>query len=81
MRQLLSVIDLKTWEETDATQYAYAYDAERDRLISVGLDRISGRKPIGWFPRYTLDDLFRKGAEALDGFTMTEEEKAAYGLM
>ncbi|MBE5996787.1 MAG: TIR domain-containing protein [Lachnospiraceae bacterium] len=81
MRQLLSIIDLKTWEETDATPYAYAYDAERDRLISMGYDRNTGEKPIGCYPRYTLEDLFRKAEEALDGFTMTEEEKAAYGLM
>ena len=80
IRHILSFIDLDTWEESLGTSYVYGYDAARDRIICGGKDRSTGETAIGYYEHYTTEDLLRKGKEALGSFSMTDEEKATYGL-
>ena len=78
---LLHFIDPVTFEETAYTQHAVLYDRDRDRVLSYGVDRAQNKdKYLGYFPRYTPEDLLRKGEEALQGARMSQEELAAYGL-
>ena len=76
----MSLVDTKTWEESASMQFFYGYDSKRDRIICGGQDRVSGIFRIGYYPHYSVDQLLQKGSEALNGFSMTDEERAAYGL-
>ncbi|MBE5996786.1 MAG: TIR domain-containing protein [Lachnospiraceae bacterium] len=80
IHSVLSFIDLETWEESAATSYMFGYDAARDRIICYGEDPETGEKHLGYFEHYTVDDLLRKGKEALRGFSMADEERASFGL-
>ncbi|MBQ6469110.1 MAG: TIR domain-containing protein [Lachnospiraceae bacterium] len=80
VRTILSFIDLSTWEESGSTQYMYGYDASRDRIICYGKDPETEERHLGYFRHYTIEDLLRKGKEALRDFSMTNEERLAYGL-
>lgn len=75
---LMHIIDLDSWEEETPVQYGIAYDANRDRIVSFSNDGVN--KYIGYFPHYSVSDLFRKAKEALHGTELTEEERAVYGL-
>ena len=77
-RSAMHIIDLATWEQEAFSQYGLGYDGPRDRIISYS--EYSDGRHIGYFTRYTVEDLRRKALEALHGSRLTEEERNMYGL-
>ena len=77
---LLHIIDLSDWGEELATDNVYAYDSARDRLISSAVDPETKKVCPGWFEHYTVEELRKKAEIALHGMTLTDEERASYGL-
>lgn len=78
--KLLNIIETRTWKEIGYSQYAIGYDRLRDRLLSLERDSVSKENFLGWYSRYSLNDLFRKAEEAVGTMWMSEDERASYGL-
>ena len=76
----LHIIETRSWKEKAVSRFALGYDRLRDRLLTWDKDRDNKKVYIGWYPRYTLDDLLRKAEEAVGTMRLSEEEKVYYGI-
>lgn len=76
---LVIFFDPETWKQIGYAYPAYGYDSAEDRVI-CGEQTDSGETYVGYYPRYTVEDLLRKAREELGGSELSEEEKAWYGL-
>ena len=74
------IIDIRSWKETADCLYACGYDRLRDRLLILDHDPDTKQRYIGWYPRYTPDDLLRKAEEAVGTMRLSEEERVYYGI-
>ena len=49
-------------------------------LLILDHDPDTKQRYIGWYPRYTPDDLLRRGEEAVGTMRLSEEERVYYGI-
>ena len=74
-----SVIDTASWVETAYIENCYGYHAGSDRFFTEaknGEQTVS----IGYFKRYTTEDLIEKAKNILQNQRLTREQKNEYGI-
>ena len=73
-----NVVDCSTWQLRATLPNFIAYDPVRNVMVehSSAAD-ING---IISYPRYTTEEIMSQAKEALNGFELTADQKAAYGL-
>lgn len=69
-----SVIDCETWGVTASVSYFLAWDESSDTLVCDLADSLAG------FPMYETGQLLELARQELGSFTLTGEQKAAYGI-
>ena len=74
---VINFIDTAEWICTAAAPQCLAYSASRRTLIS--LEYRDAYRPV-WYPRYSLEELIRKGQEFLKGLEMSDSVKSLYGI-
>lgn len=74
------IIETQSWKEIARSESIFGYDSQKDRLISYDTDAVSGEVYIGWYPRYTVEDLLWKADKTVEKMRMSEEERVMYGL-
>ena len=75
----LCVFDTEAWKETALLYNCYCYHEESDRFYTFSYTFNSECK-VGYFQRYTLEDLIEKANKILGDREMPEEYKSKYGL-
>ena len=75
---VLHFINLDTWEEETCASGVLGYDRTNNRIISS--ETKDGKISVGYFKRYQIDELMEKGQKALNGATLSDEERYMYGL-
>lgn len=74
-----NVVDCETWQLRAYIPSFLAYNPVGDDfLVNSSLSSVSG---VGSYPRYTTEDMIAMAREALNGFELTQEQRAAYGLL
>ena len=79
----LNIIDLSEWTGITSTQGVLAYSPDSRLLISQARVPDESGTTVSrlWcFPRYTVDDLRRKGEAFLHGAELSDTEKDIYGI-
>ncbi len=71
------MIDYENWALTGGAYDAIFYLHDMKRILCSQTD--DGEK-LGYFPFYTVEDLVKKGQKFVGEHTMTEADKAVYGL-
>lgn len=75
----LSIIETGTWYEETSIQRCLGYHAPGDRFyVYSHPDEMTYR--IGYFSRYSVDELIKKAKDVLKNNTMPDEVKAEYGI-
>ena len=69
-----NIINTDYWERTGNVTSLVLYHEASDRFICQANEQIFA------YQRYTLADLMAKAREELNGFTLTDEQREAYGL-
>ena len=69
-----SVIDCETWGVTVSLEYFMAWDSGSNTLVCDMDDYMAG------FPLYSTEELLAMAQQELGSFTLTGEQKAAYGI-
>ncbi|MBQ7058823.1 MAG: TIR domain-containing protein [Firmicutes bacterium] len=78
MDDVINIIDLDGWEMVGAMKNTLGYSGTQDLFIKAYYS--GGTETLQYFPRYTLDNLLEKAETFLRGATMTDGEKARYGI-
>ena len=76
----MDVFELDTWTEIAAIPSCLGYDASTDTFIVYGYEDSSSETQVGYFKRYTVDELIEKTKGLLQGIEMTKEQKSMYGI-
>ena len=75
----LNMIETETWYEETSIQRCFGYHAPSDRFY-VYSHPIETVYNVGYFSRYSVNDLIKKAGDILNGNTMPDEVKAKYGI-
>ena len=57
-----------------------AYLQDLNQVVTVGKDSESYEMKMGSFPLYSLEELKDMAQKALNGYTLTQEQKDQYGI-
>lgn len=76
--QTLSVIDTDDWREIFYVDDCIEYAPDSETLLCCFYD--DGRYHIGYYQRYSTEELIAMGREYVATVELTAEQKAAYGL-
>ncbi len=77
MDDVINFIDTAEWDVRAGASWCVDYSPTYQRLVSQECET---NYRLTLFEHYDLKDLIRKGEEYLHGLTMTESEKASYGI-
>ena len=78
--ELLDVIETDSWIELAHIAYCYGYHKVSDTFWTVSFKEKRAESQIGYFSRYSVEDLTNKAKDLLGGIEMTDEQKAYYGI-
>ena len=73
------IFDTETWTEIAVVENAYCYNEASDRFYTYTF-MTSDEVRVGYFRRYTLEDLIEKAKTYLGNHELDESTKAKYGL-
>ena len=74
-----NIIDCGTWQLRAYIPSFVTYDPAMDEiLVKPGVNKGSG---VLCYPRYATEDIVSMAREALGSFALTDDQKAAYGLL
>ncbi|WP_026489741.1 TIR domain-containing protein [Butyrivibrio sp. XBB1001] len=76
----MDVFELDTWTEIAAIPSCLGYDVSTEAFIVYGYEDSSSETQVGYFKRYTVDELIDKTKGLLQGIEMTKEQKSMYGI-
>ena len=74
-----NIFDMGTFTELGYVTNSLGYHAPTDTFIALSKND-EGKKYLGYFKHYTLDDLIRKAKEILGNHEMPQEQKDTYGI-
>ena len=77
--KLVDIVDLDSWLEIAYVPYCFGYHEGTERFFTVSYES-SREQMLGYYRRYTLEDLVKKAEKILDGTEMSAEMRAEYGL-
>lgn len=77
--RLVDIVDLDSWLEIAYVPYCFGYHEGTERFFTVSYES-SREQMLGYYRRYTLEDLVKKAEKILDGTEMSAEMRAEYGL-
>ncbi len=80
MENVTDTIDLESAYETAVVLDCFGYHSGRDIFITSAKGDDNDKK-IGYYRRYSVDDLIGKAEDILKGVELTDELKSRYGLM
>lgn len=72
-----NLLDCETWEVRAFLPYYHAYLPGQNVVMLRDTVASNG---MGTFPLYSTEDIMSMAKEALNGYTLTEEQRASYGL-
>ena len=76
---LLSIIETRKWLELTCIYPCIGYNKESDTFITSSKnDEL--KDSLAYFKRYTLEELIQRGKEQVGDISMSEENKAKYGI-
>ena len=78
-KNLTDLIDTSEWINIRTIPYCIGYHAGSDSFV-VYSDDENMDMHLGFFKRYTLEELIERGRKMLDGIEMSEDFKATYGI-
>ncbi|MBR6704689.1 MAG: TIR domain-containing protein [Lachnospiraceae bacterium] len=74
---VINFIDTREWISTGAAPLCMAYSPSQRMLVSR--EYRGTNRPV-WYPRYSLEELIRKGRDFLKGLEMSESNRSVYGI-
>jgi hypothetical protein len=74
---VVNIIDMKEWIHTALAGSCIVYSPSCRTFVSY---ENPDDYNLVWFPRYSMEDLIRKGQEFLHGLEMSDSTKAIYGI-
>ena len=78
LNDIIDIIDLDDWEVVAALKNAQGYGVSQDIIVKTYYS--GSTQTLQYFPRYSLEDLLKKAEDFLQGATLTDGEKARYGI-
>lgn len=75
-----NLIDCDTWQMRSWVPDCVAYLPTLNKVVTVGKDGETYEMKMGSFPLYSLEDLKKMAEKALNGYTLTQEQKEQYGV-
>ena len=78
-RNMTDIIDTTEWIKIRSIPYSIGYHAGSDSFVVYSNDE-DREMHLGYFKRYTLEELIERGHKMLDGIEMSEDFKATYGI-
>lgn len=75
-----NLIDCDTWQLRAWMPDCVAYLQDLNQVVTVGKDSESYEMKMGSFPLYSLEELKDMAQKALNGYTLTQEQKDQYGI-
>lgn len=76
--KVLSMVDMSSWYEVAKIENAIGHCNVTDRIYTI-TSKGSGYYDVGFFKRYTIEELIQMGKDILGDYQMSDEEKASYG--
>ena len=77
---LTDVVDTTYWVEVSAVEDSLGYNSQADGFFVSYRDPESTDNVLGFFKRYTVDELIEMGTSYLDGSVLPEYRRARYGI-
>lgn len=75
-----NLIDCDTWQLRTWVPDCVAYLRDLNQVVTVGKDSETYDLKMGSFPLYSLEDIKAMAEKALNGYTLTQEQKEYYGI-
>lgn len=75
-----NLIDRDTWQLRAWVPDCVVYLRDLNQVVTVGKESETYDMKMGSFPLYSLEDIKTMAQEALNGYTLTREQKEQYGI-
>lgn len=77
--KVTEVFETETWERTTTIEHCYGYHVLSDRFFTYS-SKSSKENTIGYFRRYSTEELIQKAKDILQNTEMSDELKSTYGI-